>query len=155
MNDADREILNHFGRTRAKTIELAGRVPVDLLERTADGERHPLYWLFGHIAAGCDWWMHFVMRDGNDPPPAESRSDRDAILAAFHASRERVVAFFQANDGQAMSQTFSFKDEDGSIATFVGRDRVLYLAGHEIHHRGKIVLSLRQWGSDEIPFLPY
>jgi len=155
MNDADREILNHFSRTRAKTIELAERVPADLLERTADGESHPLCWLFRHIAGGCDWWMHFVMRDGKGGPPAELRSDRDAIVAAFHASRERVMAFFEADHGQAMNRTFSFKEKDGSIATFVGRDRVLYLTDHEIHHRGKIVLALRLWGFDEIPFLPY
>jgi len=154
VDDGDREILEHFIRTRAKTIELARRVPQELLTRIADGEGGPLNGLFIHIADGVDWWMHNVMRDGRGRIPAYKR-DKDSILQVLAASRDRLVPFFAAGDGERMGLTFSFAEEDGGTSHYVGRDRVLYLTDHEVHHRGKIVLALRQWGFTDIPFLPY
>lgn len=144
MNDADRQILDHFTHTRQVTIGLARRVPDELLARTPEGEGLPLSRLFLHIAGGVDWWMHHVMCDGRRWP-VDCGNDREAVVEALGASRGRLVSFFEADDGQPMGQTFSFTDAEGTTSPWVGRDRVLYLTAHEIHHRGKIVLALRQW----------
>lgn len=153
MNPGDREIIDHFLRTREKTIDLAQRVPEEFLGRRAEGEGGPLYWLFLHIAGGADWWMHNVIRDGRGDVPNYGR-DKEGIVQALGASRDRLRAFFEAEDGNRMGKLFTFKDDDREQRC-TGRDRVLYLTDHEIHHRGKIVLALRQWGFNDIPFLPY
>lgn len=155
MNDGDHEILNCFVVTRDKTIELARRVPEGFLAQTPDGEDMPLNQLFAHIADSVDWWMSFVMSDGRGRVPPEHHHDRNMVIAALSASRDRLVTFFSADDGAAMGERFSHTEKDGGTTTFVGRDRVLYLVGHETHHRGKIVLTLRQWGLTDIPFLPW
>ena len=38
MDEADREILDHFARVRAATIEMVRQTPDDLLTRAADAE---------------------------------------------------------------------------------------------------------------------
>ena len=155
MTEGDREILDHFTRTRAKTAELLRRVPDEFLSRTANGEDHSLGWLFGHIAQALDFWMERCMKDGRTRPDMNDQ-DQNSILGALDASRERLTSFFTANDGAALGQTFSRIRKDNNLEeSFTGRNRVLYLTQHEAHHRGKIVLALRQWGFTDIPFLPY
>ena len=154
MTDGDREILDHFTRTRAKTIELLRRVPDDWLGRTANGEEKPLGWLFGHIAFGVNFWMERCMKDGKSAP-AVNDQDKASIVSALDASRDRLLAFFGADDGAPLGRTYSRTGKAGVEESFVGRNRVVYITQHEAHHRGKIVLALRQWGFTEIPFLPY
>ncbi len=153
MNDGDREILDHFTRTRAKTIELFQRVPDELVGRTADGEEHSTGWLFGHIAFAVDFWMERCMKDGA-AVSEWNENDRGSIARALEATRERLLTFFNASDGAAMGRSYT-RVKNNKEETYVGRGRVLYITQHESHHRGKIVLALRQWGFSDIPFLPY
>lgn len=146
MNDADRWILDHFAGVRNRTIELVRQMPEDLLEQTPDGEDMSLRWHFVHIADGSDWWMTQVMKDGGawgwPPPYSDSRA---SLLQGLAASRDRLVRFFSANDGERMSASFTLGESE-----WIGRDRVGYLTDHEIHHRGRIVLALLQWGCHEL-----
>jgi uncharacterized damage-inducible protein DinB len=154
MNDGDREILDHFTRTREKTKELLRRVPEDWLERTPDGEKYSLGVLFQHTGCGEAWWMHAVMKDGG-PQHYGPAGDTDSILERMETARGRVVSFFEEGDGRRMAEMFSWVDENGKTLEWQGRDRLHYFTDHEVHHRGKIVLALRQWGFEDIPFLPY
>ncbi len=154
MNDGDREVLDCFERTRAKTIELARRVPDELLGRTPDGEQHSVARLLCHAGCSGAWWMHHVMKDGGEPSQPWL-DERDATIEAMTAYRDRVVSLFRADDGAAMGRVYSYTDEDGQTTEWIGRNRVLYYISHEIHHRGKIVLALRQWGFEDMPFLPF
>lgn len=156
MNPADREILDHFVRVREKTIELLNGMPDEILGRKADGEDMTLGWLFMHIADGPDWWMEHCMRDGRGwVYPGDGPFQMDGIRAALRASLCRVTEFFEAGDGERMGESFGLDPEktEGK-GRRTGRDRVLYLTAHEVHHRGKMVLALRQWGPAEIPFMP-
>jgi len=98
--------------------------------------------------------MHNVMRDGKGDIPSYGR-DKDGILEALAASRDRLSSFFHDGSGDRMGQVLSRKEKGSSSSQYVGRDRALYLTDHEVHHRGKIVLALRQWGFTDIPFIPY
>jgi uncharacterized damage-inducible protein DinB len=156
INPADREILEQFTRVREKTIEVLAGVPDEMLDRKADGEDMTLGWLFMHIADGPDWWMEHCMRDGQGwAYTGEGPFQKEEIRVALQASLRRVTGFFEAGDGERMGETFELVPEktEGE-GRWTGRDRVLYLTAHEVHHRGKMVLALRQWGATEIPFMP-
>ena len=154
MNDADREILDDFVKTREKTIDLARRVPEDWLGRTPDGEGDPLSVLLCHAGCSEAWKMTNVLRDGG-PQHYPHPSTTDEIATLIADCRDRVVSFFSADDGAPMERTYSFTDEDGRANEWTGRNRLMYFLLHEVHHRGKIVLALRQWGSTDVPFLPF
>ncbi len=156
MNTGDREILDHFFRTRKKTLELFLRVPEDWLTRKADGEDMTLGWLFMHIADGPDWWMNYCMQDSMGwKYPGNGPFDKNAIDKALNASLKRVLGFFESEEDR-MNKRFELapekREEDES---WLGRNRILYLADHEVHHRGKILLALRQWGTTDFPFMPF
>ena len=154
MNAGDRQILDTFAAVRAGTIELARRVPDEWLARVADGETQPLSFLLCHAGCGEAWWMSSVLKDGGDErhPTPELKQP---VVAAIESARRRVLDYFAARDGQAMGAVFTWTDEHGVQRQWVGRGRVLYYIGHEIHHRGKIDLALRQWGMTQIPFSPF
>jgi uncharacterized damage-inducible protein DinB len=156
MHPADHEILKHFRQIRQRTIDLLERVPEEMLTRQADGEGLPLGHLFKHIAYVVDSWMDDFLQDGHGRP--RYPADKASILAALESTAGRLVSFFEAEDGRRMAQehptTLENGPQRGTPVVWTGRDRVLYLTDHEVHHRGKIVLALRQWGFEDIPPMP-
>src|SRR5215203_4961029 len=153
MNPADHEILKHFRQIRQRTIDLLERIPEEILTRQADGETIPLGKLFKHIAYVVDGWMDDFLQDGRGMP--KYGDDKASILAALESTADRLVSFFEADDGERMGQEHPTMLDDGvTPVLWTGRDRVLYLTDHEVHHRGKIVLALRQWGFADIPPMP-
>ena len=156
MNEADGVILDHFRDIRGRTLEMLGVVPDELLARAAKGEEHPLCWQFAHIAGGVNWWMHHVMNDGLgwvDDHPAQKEAMRDGLIA----SQDRLISFFSADDGEAMGRVFTMSEEkepEGGLTEWVGRDRVLYLTAHELHHLGRAELALWQFGLTGTPDFP-
>jgi uncharacterized damage-inducible protein DinB len=157
MEPADREVLDHFTRTRRKTMDLVDRIPDEWLSRTAPGEGGSLGEVLMHVANGPLWWLHSCMRDGMGwTPQPRGPFDKDQIRRALEESLARMLEFFEAEDGARLGREFSLpKDKAEGRGAWTGRNRVLYLADHEVHHRGKIVLALRQWGMREIPFIPF
>jgi uncharacterized damage-inducible protein DinB len=123
-----------------------------MLTRQAEGEGLPLCRLFKHIAYVVDSWMDDFLHDGRGMP--KYPNDKASILAALESTADRLTSFFEADDGQRMAEEHPTTMENGTPVVWTGRDRVLYLTDHEIHHRGKIVLALRQWGFGDIPPMP-
>ena len=152
MHPADREILDHFLRIRERTVDLLVRIPDELLERTAPGEVLPTGRWFAHMARTVDRWMDELMADGGGVPVYPL--DRDGLVEALRLSSHRLVSFFEADDGRKMGEVYETTLNDGTPVVWTGRDRVLYLTDHEVHHRGKVVLALRQWGFEDIPAMP-
>lgn len=152
MHPADREILKHFRQIRRRTIDLVERIPEEMLTRQAEGEGLPLGRLFKHIAYVVDSWMEEFLLDGKGRP--RYPDDKASILAALESTADRLVSFFEAEGGWRMGKEYPTTQDDGTPVVWTGRDRVLYLTDHEVHHRGKIVLALRQWGFEDIPPMP-
>lgn len=153
LSPGDREIIDDFDRARGKTLSLLKIVPVKMLTRKPEGEDATLGELFHHIAATTDGWMARCMQDGGAMPSAYAAA-RPAISKALSASRKRLIKYFKADGGANMDRVFT-PSRQGKVYRFVGRNRVCYLTQHEVHHRGKIILALRQWGVNEIPFMPF
>jgi uncharacterized damage-inducible protein DinB len=153
LSAGDREILDAFDRARAKTIALLKIVPAKSLTRKAEAEDVSIGELFHHIAASTDGWMARCMQD-RGPMPGPYQPSRPAISKALSASRKRLLSFFKSNGGGMMDTVFT-PSRQGKAYRFVGRNRVSYLTHHEVHHRGKIILALRQWGVTDIPFMPF
>jgi len=143
-----------FLRTREKTIELVLCIHDELLARTPNGEAQPLYHLLGHTGTSGDWWIPNVLDDGQ-PKGAVYPPEKAALIAEMARWRDRVLAFFTAEDGVNLGRTFPFDESDGTRTEWTGRNRLLYFVDHEVHHRGKIVLALRQWGVEKLPFFPF
>ena len=145
MNDADLSILRHFAGVRDVTIELLRKVPEDWLERPMPGEgewtpRHA----FMHIAGGqCGWLAG--LGDGRGGIEEQARLDKGGIERTLRDARRRMLDFFGSSEVDRM---------DRQYADDIGRDVVLYLTSHEVHHRGRIVAALWQWGMTETPFEP-
>jgi uncharacterized damage-inducible protein DinB len=152
MHPADREILKHFRQIRQRTIDLVERIPEEMLTRQADGEALLLGRLFKHIAYVVDAWMDDFLQDGKGRP--KYPDDKSSILAALESTADRLVSFFEADDGRMGQEHPTMLDDGVTPVLWTGRDRVLYLTDHEVHHRGKIVLALRQWGFADIPPMP-
>lgn len=149
---ADQEILNAMALTRDKTLELLEVVPDNWLCRKPNGEQRSVGWVFQHIASGDAWWMHRVMRDqaglmavGEDVPKSD-------IARMLRGTATRMASCF-ARDG-AMEAQYDYPGPDGQTRPLTGRWCALYLLQHEVHHRGKVVLALRQWGLKPIQFIP-
>ena len=155
MQDADQVILDQFRAVRNRTIELAHDVPAHLLEhRLYEGGPTVARELL-HIADGVDWWMTHAFEDGGPWPP-QYESTPAGVVAALEASRDRLLRFFEADHLAAMDRVFVEHDPDATEELrWLGRERVLYLTSHEVHHRGKLVLALRQAGFTEVPFMPF
>ncbi|MBC8145414.1 MAG: DinB family protein [bacterium] len=153
MHDADRMILEHFTAVRARTVELLAAIPDEMLERTPDSSTMSVGKEIAHLARALESWLYHVLEDGA-AEPERIGTDRVSIRAALDHSRDRLLTHFTKNDGANMSQVIESEYSTGAPVTYIGRERVLYLTAHEVHHRGRIVVSLRQWGLDRIPTMP-
>jgi uncharacterized damage-inducible protein DinB len=153
MHPADREILDDFSRTRSKTIDLLRRIPDDLLPVIPAGAEESIAWEFFHVADTVAGWMALCIEDGG-PADLERSEDRFALLSQLEETRQRVLDFFARDEGEAMDAVYE-PVRNGTRYRFTSRNRVMYLTGHEAHHRGKVVLALRQLGFTDVPFLPF
>ena len=154
MHASDRELLDHFRRTRDKTLELVQCIPEDWLGRTPPGEPEPLHRMLAHAGCSEAWKMANVLRDGGGSrypcPP-----DRAGLIAEITRCRDRVLAFFEAEDGANLGRVFHLIEQDGTRREWTRRNRLLYFIDHEVHHCGRIVLALRQYGLADTPMLPF
>lgn len=152
MHPADRQILDHFRQIRERTLDLLERIPEELLDQTADGEDRPLRILFLHLARVVDSWMSDPIRDGLGQPVYGT--DKGSLELALRISADRLTSFFEADEARMDREIPEKLETTGQPVVWTGRDRVLYLTAHEIHHRGKMVLALRQAGFADIPPMP-
>lgn len=95
------------------------------------------------------FWVFWLGRSLERADPAGK--GKRGMIKAFEKSRDRLLSFFEADGGVRLCQQF----REGRESVFTGRQMVDYLIDHEIHHRAKIVLALRQWGMEKLPPLNF
>jgi uncharacterized damage-inducible protein DinB len=150
---AAQEILDAYGKTRGKTIELLEAVPEEWLERMPESGPHGLGRLFQHIARADTWWMTRVMRDGGAVVMEADGLDKVQVRQRLRDTQQRVASFFAAPG--SLDSSYDYQRPDGRVCPLSGAWCLLYLIEHEVHHRGQAVQILRQWGFDKMPFFPY
>jgi uncharacterized damage-inducible protein DinB len=145
MHEADLSILRHCAAIRDVTVELLRALPEGWLERPLPGgDGWTVRRAFLHIAAGQSWWLSGL--DGQPGIGDEDLLDAAGIEKALRDTGQRMLDFFGSSEVDHMGPLEGHPH--------VGRDVVLYLTAHEIHHRGTVVRALWEWDLKDIPFEP-
>lgn len=151
MHVADVQIIEHFEHVRDTTVELLERVPDDLLGAIPDGMPDGIALEFYHIGVSTDWFMYTAIGDVVwEATPGFS--DRDRLLQLLLETREHPQALFSATPALLERESTNVFD-DGRVYTYSGRDWLLTTIDHEVNHRGRIALALRQMEFTDFP--PY
>jgi uncharacterized damage-inducible protein DinB len=153
MNDSDRDILNHFTYTRAKTLEVLHGITDEMLPRVPDADSQTVAQQFYYISRSTEWFMDTVMGDGG----GEVQSipvDRNELVQLLEVSAHRPSAFFETNPAR-WNEQFTATIGGGTVETHSGRIWLLTTIDHEVHHRGRILLALRQMGVGGFPVFLY
>ena len=146
MQDADLSILRHFAGIGDVTVALLHKVPEDWLDRPLPGgDGWTVRRLFLHIAGGQCGWLQYL-GDGKGGIDEEAQLDSAGIERVLLDARKRMIDFFGSSEVDHMGPLE--RDEH------VGRELLLYLTSHEVHHRGTLVRALWQWNLKDTPFEP-
>ena len=140
-------LLADYDHEMGTTRRLLERLPDDRLEWKPHERSMSLGGLATHLSRIPEWAGTILNEPFFDladaPPAAEAQASRDAILAAFDATRTRTRAWMDKTDGEYTAlwtlkrggqQLFSVP----RVAAF--RSFVLH---HIIHHRGQLSVYLR------------
>ena len=140
-------LLADYDHEMGTTRRLLERLPDDRLEWKPHGKSMSLGGLATHLSRIPEWAGTILNEPFFDladaPPAAAAQASRDAILAAFDATRARTRAWMDKTDGEYTAlwtlkrggqQLFSVP----RVAAF--RSFVLH---HIIHHRGQLSVYLR------------
>jgi uncharacterized damage-inducible protein DinB len=151
MNPSDEVILQHFRNIRARTREFLDCLPDEHLELIAASEDRSLADWFRHICLGNFYWLA-ALRDEKKLEVPRYGLTRPELDRALNESESAVLAHF--SDPAAWDRVVDRTTNEGRPARWNGRERLLYLVAHEVHHRAKWVLALRQVGFTQTPILP-
>ncbi len=146
MHEADLSILRHFAGIRDVTLALLHSLPDDWLERPLPGgDGWTVRKAFLHIAAGQCGWLK-GLGEGKGGMDSDALLDKAGIERTLLEARRRMLDFFGSSQVDRMGPL------EGE--PHVGRDVVLYLTAHEVHHRGTLVRALWEWDMKDLPFEP-
>jgi uncharacterized damage-inducible protein DinB len=147
MHEADLSILRHFAGIGDVTIALLRRLREDWLDRPLPGgDGWTVRTAFLHIAAGQCGWLRGLGEGGGSVDP-DVPLDKAAVERTLLDARRRMLEFF----GPRMDARWPTEHAE---TPHVGRDIVLYLTAHEVHHRGTLVRALWEWDMKDLPFEP-
>ena len=153
MHPADKQIIEHFEHVRDTTIELFERVPDGLLGRVPEGMPDGIGLEFYHIAVSTNWFMDTAIGDAVwEAVPGYS--DRARLLELLLTTRERPRALLSASP-ELLERESTIVFDDGRVYTHNGRDWLLTTIDHEVSHRGRLTLALRQMGFTDFPVYRY
>jgi uncharacterized damage-inducible protein DinB len=125
-----------------RLLKAASRLPAKDLDRDLRGSFRSLQGTFRHLVWGERSWLRMwrEVSFGPDLSPKEL-PDLRSIARAWTALEKAQAAYFEALDDERLRAPFS-----------VGRNRyalgelIQHAINHSTHHRGQIVLMLRQLG---------
>jgi uncharacterized damage-inducible protein DinB len=140
-------LLADYDHEMGTTRRLLERLPDDRLEWKPHDRSMSLGGLATHLSRIPEWAGTILNEPFFDladaPPAAAAPASRDAILAAFDATRARTRAWMDKTDGE-YTALWTLK-RDGQQLFSVPRVAAFrsFVLHHIIHHRGQLSVYLR------------
>jgi len=123
-------------------LEAAAQLPEEELLRDLRGSFGSVLGTLRHLLWGERAWLRYWTEHGFGPnlSPADY-PDLPAIAASFEALESEQDAFARALTDEALAADFPVQENDYVLA-----ELLQHAMNHATHHRGQIVLMLRQLG---------
>ena len=131
---------NHWANRRL--LKAAERLSARELDRDLRGSFRSIRGTFRHLLWGERSWLR-MWRERTFGPKLSSKElpDLPAIAKAWSALEEEQGKFFDALSDEKLQASFAI---DGN--PYVLGDLIQHAMNHSTHHRGQVVLMLRQLG---------
>lgn len=123
-------------------LDAARELPAEELQRDLRGSFESILGTLRHLLWGERSWLRFWTENGFGPNLAPSDyPDLSAIVASWSALEAEQDAFARALTDERLAADFPVQEND-----YVLGELIQHALNHSTHHRGQVVLMLRQLG---------
>lgn len=137
-----RTLLAYNRWANGRLLQAAGELPAEELDRDLRGSFSSIKGTLRHLLWGERSWLRMWRERsfGPDLSP-EELPDLPSIVQTWAALEEEQTAYFDALDDERLQAPFPVDENP-----YVLGELIQHAMNHSTHHRGQIVLMLRQLG---------